>query len=177
MPDLIQALNLQADIPVPPTGHSNIVFQSDGGTPQANITAFDPLMVGDTGSGGYSGNVPGPAAGDAAAGKFLKADGTWATPGASSSFSSGNAGGAYWVQDPTGHIRQWGEVTSDINGGTLFVSFPKHFTNAASISVVVATKSSADRITFVVDGTVGTTGFTISNNGSSGYAYWTADGY
>jgi hypothetical protein len=38
-------------------------------------------MVGDSGSGGTMGLVPAPAAGDAAAGKYLKADGTWATAG------------------------------------------------------------------------------------------------
>jgi hypothetical protein len=39
-----------------------------------------PVMVGDSGSGGIAGLVPAPAAGDAAAGKFLKADGTWTAP-------------------------------------------------------------------------------------------------
>jgi hypothetical protein len=34
-------------------------------------------LVGDSGAGGTKGLVPAPAAGDAAAGKFLKADGTW----------------------------------------------------------------------------------------------------
>lgn len=34
-------------------------------------------MVGDSGSGGTKGQVPAPAAGDAAARKFLRADGTW----------------------------------------------------------------------------------------------------
>jgi hypothetical protein len=37
-------------------------------------------MVGDSGSGGTAGLVPAPEAGDAAAGKFLKADATWASP-------------------------------------------------------------------------------------------------
>jgi hypothetical protein len=48
----------------------------DSGTlvPAAQI----PALVGDTGSGGTKGAAPAPAAGDAAAGKFLKADGTWA---------------------------------------------------------------------------------------------------
>lgn len=41
-------------------------------------------MVGDSGAGGTKGAVPAPAAGDAAAGKFLKADGTWAAPGGGS---------------------------------------------------------------------------------------------
>ncbi len=43
-------------------------------------TALLNNMVGDSGSGGTKGLVPAPAAGDAAALKFLKADGTWATP-------------------------------------------------------------------------------------------------
>ena len=37
-------------------------------------------FVGDSGAGGTAGLVPAPAAGDAAAGKCLKADGTWAVP-------------------------------------------------------------------------------------------------
>jgi hypothetical protein len=45
------------------------------------IAASDlPSMVGDSGSGGTKGAVPAPASGDSAAGKFLKADGTWSVP-------------------------------------------------------------------------------------------------
>lgn len=40
-------------------------------------TALLNGMVGDSGSGGTKGLVPAPASGDAAAGKYLKADGTW----------------------------------------------------------------------------------------------------
>lgn len=40
-------------------------------------------FVGDSGSGGIAGFVPAPAAGDAAASKFLLADGTWAVPSGS----------------------------------------------------------------------------------------------
>jgi len=43
-------------------------------------TALLNAMVGDSGSGGTKGLVPAPGAGDAAAGKFLKADGTYAVP-------------------------------------------------------------------------------------------------
>lgn len=45
-------------------------------------TAVLNAMVGDSGAGGTKGLVPAPAAGDAAAGKFLKADGNWTTPSA-----------------------------------------------------------------------------------------------
>lgn len=42
-------------------------------------TAILNAFTGDSGSGGVKGLVPAPSAGDAAASKFLKADGTWAT--------------------------------------------------------------------------------------------------
>jgi hypothetical protein len=49
---------------------------ASGTVPAARL----PVMVGDTGAGGTAGAAPAPAAGDNAAGKFLKANGTWAVP-------------------------------------------------------------------------------------------------
>lgn len=49
-------------------------------------------MVGDSGSGGTKGLAPAPASGDAAAGKFLKADGTWAVPSGGGGVSDGDKG-------------------------------------------------------------------------------------
>lgn len=72
-------------------------------------------------------------------------------------------------------IVKWGHVTTDINGGTLPVSFDAHFPNNCFV-VVPVTLSTTDRITYVVNGSVTTSGFTIGNNGSSGYAYWVAIG-
>lgn len=46
----------------------------------AQATAALDSFTGDSGSGGVKGLVPAPAAGDTAAGKFLKADGTFAVP-------------------------------------------------------------------------------------------------
>jgi hypothetical protein len=46
-------------------------------------TAILNNFIGDSGLGGTKGLVPAPAAGDAAASKFLKADGTWAAPSGS----------------------------------------------------------------------------------------------
>lgn len=43
-------------------------------------TTLLDAVVGDAGAGGTKGLVPAPAAGDAAANKFLKADGTWTAP-------------------------------------------------------------------------------------------------
>ena len=80
MPNPTTAVFLNKTTPAAPSGQQNISFASDNATPQQSITASDPVMVGDTGSGGLAGNVPAPAAGDAAAGKFLKADGSWQTP-------------------------------------------------------------------------------------------------
>lgn len=58
----------------------------------AQATGLLDAMVGDSGSGGTKGLVPAPGSGDAAAGKFLKADGTWAAPagGGSGTVNSGS---------------------------------------------------------------------------------------
>ena len=57
-------------------------------------TAILDAVVGDSGSGGTKGLVPAPAAGDAAAAKFLKADGSWATPA-----GGGGGGSLQWIED------------------------------------------------------------------------------
>lgn len=74
------ALNFSNTTPAAPTGKQLIVPQNDGGAPTCNESFYDPVMVGDTGSGGLAGNVPAPAAGDAAAGKLLCANGAWVRP-------------------------------------------------------------------------------------------------
>jgi len=69
----------------------NTIYTVDNVTP--NFVNF----VGDSGSGGVAGLVPAPSAGDAAASKFLKADGTWTTVSASG--SGGGGGSLQWVED------------------------------------------------------------------------------
>ena len=61
-----------------------------------------PAFTGDSGSGGTTGGVPAPGAGDAAAGKFLSAAGTWSVP-------SGGGGGSV----------AWSSITSAAAGLTL----------------------------------------------------------
>jgi len=51
-----------------------------GGTLAADLTLTVATMTGDSGAGGARGVVPAPAAGDAAAGKYLKASGAWDIP-------------------------------------------------------------------------------------------------
>lgn len=77
---LANTVNRNTTTPAPPAGNVNNVPQDDGGSPTVLWSMYTPLMTGDTGSGGTAGSVPAPAAGDAAAGKFLKADGTFAVP-------------------------------------------------------------------------------------------------
>lgn len=50
------------------------------GRTAAQVAADLPVMTGDAGSGGVKGLAPAPGAGDAAAGRFLRADGSWAAP-------------------------------------------------------------------------------------------------
>ena len=60
-------------------GQTNGLATLDGTTKVP--TSQLPIFGGDIGTGGTVGVVPAPAAGDAAAGKYLKADGTWAIAG------------------------------------------------------------------------------------------------
>jgi hypothetical protein len=80
-------------------------------------TAMLNNVVGDAGSGGTKGLVPAPAAGDAVALKFLKADGTWAIPNA----GVGSPGGT------NGQIQY--------NNSTLFGGF----TASGDIAIVTST--------------------------------------
>lgn len=68
--------DLRLSVASPDVGYINATnsIETDGLQTQV------PIMVGDSGSGGASGTVPAPASGDAAANKFLKADGTWVAP-------------------------------------------------------------------------------------------------
>src|SRR5690242_819955 len=66
------------------SGGTGTVKEVDGTVPITTSNATGPTvtvdvsdMVGDSGAGGVRGTAPAPAAGDTAAGKFLKADGTW----------------------------------------------------------------------------------------------------
>jgi hypothetical protein len=70
---------------------------------RALVAADLPAMVGDSGSGGTKGAVPAPASGDAAAGKYLKADGTWTTP-------SGSGSGDVTSLRATGTLSSWGTI-------------------------------------------------------------------
>lgn len=79
-----------------------------------------PVMTGDSGSGGAKGAVPAPAAGDAAAGKFLKADGTWDVP-------AGGTGGSYTagdgIQISAGQISVDASVPAAVLSGTQSLTF------------------------------------------------------
>lgn len=57
----------------------------------AQTAAILPAVIGDTGAGGTKGLVPAPGVGDAIAGKFLKADGSWAIPTGGVGASGSNA--------------------------------------------------------------------------------------
>jgi hypothetical protein len=94
----------------PSTDFAAASHTHDGGDIVSGTVAAARLgvMTGDSGSGGAGGAVPAPAAGDAAAGKFLAASGDWAvpavapgsvTPGSNGQLLKTLSGAAVWADD------------------------------------------------------------------------------
>lgn len=103
------------------------------GTASGTVAAGDhthAAFTGDSGSGGVKGMVPAPGAGDSAAGKYLKADGTWATPdGAGVPSPPGADGKTYGMKNGA-----WVELTGGGGSG---------MTISTSKATVVAETSNA----------------------------------
>lgn len=100
------------------TATSNNIIQSVSSawasrTP-TQVTATLDAVVGDSGSGGTKGLVPAPSAGDAAAGKFLKADGTWTTPPG----GGGGSPGGSTTQLQYNNAGSFGGITGATTDGT-----------------------------------------------------------
>ena len=88
----MSVINLNDTTPAAPVEGSpasilgiNVKWQADDSVAPRNVSAYVPLMVGDDDPSSplatpEAGAVPAPAPGDAAAGKFLKADGAWERP-------------------------------------------------------------------------------------------------
>jgi hypothetical protein len=98
-------------------------------------TAILDVMVGDSGSGGTKGLVPAPASGDAAANKYLKADGTWATV----TGGSGSGGAQITMDSPNGFGSTNTAVRKDwtsrvANGGTA-MTYSNSATDGAKVTI------------------------------------------
>lgn len=76
-------------------------------------TALLNNFVGDSGSGGTKGLVPAPAAGDAAAGRFLNSNGTWSVPPG----SGGSGGTVFYPQGRCSLLTGVSITTTDIASG------------------------------------------------------------
>lgn len=109
------------------------------------LTAELNAMVGDSGSGGTKGLAPAPASGDAAAGKFLKADGTWATV-------SGASGGTV-TSVATGTGLTGGPITGT---GTISLATIANLNVLANITGGTAAPI-ANTLTAVIDAALGST--------------------
>ena len=87
-----------------------------GGDLSADRTIAVSEMTGDSGGGGTKGLIPAPPAGSAAAGKFFKADGTYALPPTSGAPFSGRTG-----DGSTGHVKS--ALTYAYGGGAVSLHF------------------------------------------------------
>lgn len=111
-------------------------------------TAELNAMVGDSGSGGTKGLVPAPASGDAP--KFLKGDGTWATPsGTGIGGTTGATDNAILRADGTGgSTAQASSITVDDNGA---VTVPEIAAPSTPASGKVAVYAKSDGKLYIKD--------------------------
>jgi len=115
-----------------------------------------PVMVGDSGSGGVKGLVPAPASGSAAAGKFLKADGTFQVPpgtGGVANYQTVEAAGSSKPQEPVLNFLapfvvadNPGNTSTDISITTPGISAFTHKTLSAPVSLSSNTATQIDTI-------------------------------
>lgn len=141
--DLLNAATARSNLGLAAVAASGSATDLGTGTLAAARMA---TMVGDSGSGGTQGAVPAPSAGDAAAGKFLSAAGTWDLP------SGGGGGGTATIASDgvTGNITNNGSrviiysatVPSIPAGGCL------------TITATIAAPVSTTIFRFYVDSTV-----------------------
>lgn len=89
---------------------ANSILGNNTGSPATTIeltgtqtTAMLVNVVGDSGAGGTKGLVPAPASGDAAANKFLKADGTWKGVGMPCVSGNLTSNGTGWANSSTSY--------------------------------------------------------------------------
>lgn len=121
-----------------------IVATAAGAVSFPNTSGF----TGDSGSGGSVGLVPAPTSGSAAAGKFLKADGTWAVPPAASGMSNPMTtvgdiivGGASGVASRLG-VGSQGQILMAASGAPAWMNASSLTLTASQISGLAAVATS-----------------------------------
>lgn len=127
---------------------------SAGTVPVARL----PVMVGDSGSGGTAGLVPAPATGDAT--KFLKGDGTWATP----SGGGGSPGGSD-TQLQYNNASAFGGISGATSDGTN-VTFGSANLRATSPRITTGILDSSGNAIINLTATGSANRITVANAGS-----------
>ncbi len=135
------------------------------------LTAELNNFVGDSGSGGTKGLVPAPSSGDAAAGKYLKADGTFAIPPGSTTAATSNyfsgliAAARYWTTTSNTYVD--GTIDSGSNTLTTLTSAGLTVTAGASNIMGITWTPSSNTAVYLV--TASST-FDNSSSGVNNYA-------
>lgn len=111
-------------------------------------TAELNVVVGDSGAGGTKGLVPAPASGDAAAGKYLKADGTFAVPPGSGAVSVTGTGFVHITSgSQDGAARAVDVSSADVTGALAAARFPALTGDVTTVAGAVATTIATNAVT------------------------------
>jgi hypothetical protein len=113
-------------------------------------TAMLNTLIGDAGAGGTRGLAPAPAAGDAAAGRFLKADGTWATPAGGGGGSPGGSTTQVQFNDAGAFAGAAGLTYDKVSQKFTFTSLDTLFNhNGASKQIQINKNAAGDTASFL----------------------------
>lgn len=173
------------------TQYEFLALASDGVSAWRVINTTAAVFTGDSGSGGTTGLVPAPAAGDTASQKFLKANASWTrifadaaetAAGTSTSLAvtPGSLAGSKSLAS-NGYIKfpglwlQWGQSVANPAGTA--VVFPVAFTTAVLNIQLTINNDVGDGANPPVPINVTTSGFTAKCLDLTNTVYWFAIGY
>jgi len=139
-----------------------LAFTGDGDVTVAAGSVNAPQFTGDSGLGGATGLVPAPAAGDAAAGRFLGANGAWSVPEGNYANYANYANVKSFGAKGDGIADDTAAIQAAFASGASALYFPKGVYNYSTL-----TFDNAIGLRLIGDGAIGATILRCTSSGTS----------